>query len=109
MKGQDASVNEEEGMCCMACTAGHSTEGGQGDMERVDSAGNIWRCVYTGGGAHLKNWLDQFIELWGEENVLTEEIDPAGLCCYREGGEKLFRVWVLCQHHSAQYCPRHRV
>ncbi len=82
-----SEVNGEGATCC-------SSDGEYSVMERVDSAGNVWRRVYTGGGAHLKNWLTQFIELWGRENVQTEEIDPTGFRCYREGGEKLFHVWM---------------
>ena len=37
--------------------------------ERVDENGERWLKVYFGGGAHFKNWLDQSIELRGEENV----------------------------------------
>ncbi len=82
-----SEANGEEASCC-------SPGAECGNVERVDSAGNVWRRVYTGGGAHLQNWLAQFIELWGRENVQTEEIDPTAFYCYREGGEKLFHVWV---------------
>ena len=59
--------------------------------ERTDENGNKWRKVYFGGGAHFKNWLEQCKEL-GE--VWVEEVDSAGLKCYEEGGEKLYRIWV---------------
>ena len=62
--------------------------------ERVDQDGNVWRKVYAGGGLHLKNWLEQTIELCGEENVEVEETDATGLKCFEEGGEKMYRIWV---------------
>jgi hypothetical protein len=60
----------------------------------VDEGGTRWTKVYFGGGAHFKNWLSQCIELEGEENVETEEIDSAGFKCYEESGEKMYRIWV---------------
>jgi len=62
--------------------------------EKVDEDGTRWTKVYFGGGAHLKNWLSQFIELKGEENVKMEEVDSTGFQCYEESGEKMYRVWV---------------
>lgn len=62
--------------------------------ERVDEKGRRWMKVYFGGGAHFKNWLSQFIELKGEENIKIEEADPRGFQCYEESGEKLYRIWV---------------
>jgi len=62
--------------------------------EKVDENGNRWIKVYFGGGAHLRNWLDQFIELRGEENVKVEETDSRGFQCYEESGEKMCRIWV---------------
>jgi len=62
--------------------------------ERVDEKGNIWRKVYFGGGSHFENWLDQTIELCGDENVEVEEIDSRGFKCFEEGGEKMYRIWV---------------
>jgi hypothetical protein len=62
--------------------------------ERTDEKGNMWRKVYFGGGPHLKNWLDQTIELCGKENVEVEEVDAKGLKCFEEGGEKVYRIWV---------------
>ncbi len=62
--------------------------------ERTDEKGNMWRKVYFGSGPHFKNWLDQTIELCGEENVEVEEADPRGLKCFEEGGEKVYRIWV---------------
>ena len=62
--------------------------------EKVDENGNRWIKVYFGGGAHLRNWLDQFIELKGEENVKVEEADSRGFQCYEESGEKMCRIWV---------------
>ncbi len=62
--------------------------------QRVDEAGISWVKVYSGSGAHFRNWLDQVIELKGEENVKVEEAEPEGLQCYKESGEKMYRIWV---------------
>ncbi|MBN1612839.1 MAG: hypothetical protein JW950_00090 [Deltaproteobacteria bacterium] len=62
--------------------------------QRVDENGSRWTKVYFGGGAHLRNWLAQFIELKGEENVKLEEADSRGFLCYEESGEKMYRIWV---------------
>jgi len=44
--------------------------------------------------AHFRNWLNQFVELKGEENVKVEEADSSGFQCYEESGEKMYRIWV---------------
>ena len=62
--------------------------------EEVDENGNRWTKVYFGGGAHFRNWLSQFVELKGEENVKVEETDSRGFQCYEESGEKMYRIWV---------------
>ena len=62
--------------------------------EKVDENGNRWTKVYFGGGAHFRNWLSQFVELKGEENVEVEEADSRGFRCYEESGEKMYRIWV---------------
>jgi hypothetical protein len=62
--------------------------------EKKDSAGNTWRKVYFGGSSHFKNWLDQVIELRGEENVQVEEVEAKGLQCFDMAGEKIYRIWV---------------
>jgi len=62
--------------------------------EKVDEDGNRWAKVYFGGGAHFRNWLSQFVELKGEENVKVEEADSRGFQCYEESGEKMYRIWV---------------
>ena len=62
--------------------------------EKVDKDGTRWTKVYFGGGAHFRNWLSQFIELKGEENVKVEEADSTGFQCYEESGEKMYRIWV---------------
>jgi len=62
--------------------------------ERVDKDENRWTKVYFGGGAHFRNWLSQFIELKGEENVKVEEADSTGFRYYEESGEKMYRIWV---------------
>ena len=63
-------------------------------QEKVDAEGNKWRKVYFGGGSHFRNWLQQVIELRGEENVDVEETDATGLRCYELGEEKMYRIWV---------------
>ena len=62
--------------------------------EKVDENGNRWTKVYFGGGAHFTNWLSQFVELKGKENVKVEEADSTGFQCYKESGEKMYRIWV---------------
>jgi hypothetical protein len=62
--------------------------------EKVDEDGIRWTKVYFGGGAHFRNWLSQFIELKGEENVKVEEADSTGFQCYEESGEKMYRIWI---------------
>ena len=62
--------------------------------EKVDENGNRWAKVYFGGGAHFRNWLSQFVEVKGEENVKAEEADSRGFQCYEESGEKMYRIWV---------------
>jgi hypothetical protein len=62
--------------------------------EKIDGNGNRWTKVYFGGGAHFRNWLSQFTELNGEENVTVEEADSIGFQCYEESGEKMYRIWV---------------
>lgn len=64
--------------------------------EKIDKEGNRWKKVYWGGGAHFRNWLDQAEELadaMGSE-IEVEEIEPAGLTCYEQGEEKLYRIWI---------------
>jgi hypothetical protein len=62
--------------------------------EKMGQDGNRWTKVYFGGGAHLRNWLSQFIELKGEKNVKVEKVDSTGFQCYEESGEKMYRIWV---------------
>jgi hypothetical protein len=63
-------------------------------QQRVDEDGTRWTKVYFGGGAHFRNWLSQFIEIKGEDNVRVEEADSRGFQCYEESGEKMYRIWV---------------
>jgi hypothetical protein len=62
--------------------------------QKADKDGTSWTKAYFGGGAHFRNWLSQFIELKGEENVKVEEADSTGFQCYEESGEKMYRIWV---------------
>jgi hypothetical protein len=63
-------------------------------QQRVDEDGTKWTKVYFGGGAHFRNWVSQFVELKGEENVKVEEADSRGFQCYEESGEKMYRIWI---------------
>jgi hypothetical protein len=63
-------------------------------LEKLDTNGERWLKKYVGGGAHFDNWLLQYREIFGEENVLVEEIAAPKSSCYGQGGEKLFRIWV---------------
>ncbi|MFW6126266.1 MAG: hypothetical protein ACOC58_04095 [Chloroflexota bacterium] len=69
----------------------------EGVQEKVSGQGTRWRKVYFGGGAHFRHWLAQVIELCGEENVETEEVDSRGFQCFEQSGEKLYRIWVRQQ------------
>lgn len=62
--------------------------------EKIDEKGIKWIKVYFGGGAHFRNWLDQYLEVYGEENVEVEEVDSTGFKCYEEFGEKMYRIWI---------------
>ena len=62
--------------------------------EKIDEQGNKWKKIYFGGGAHFKNWFEQALELYGEENLQVEEADSKGFQCYEQGGEKIHRIWV---------------
>ena len=63
-------------------------------LEKIDNAGTRWKKVYFGGGAHFRNWLNQCLELWGEDNIEVEEIDSRGFQCFEDSGEKMCRIWV---------------
>lgn len=63
-------------------------------QQKVDTGGRRWKKVYFGGGEHFRNWRQQYIEVYGEENILIEEADARSLPCYAESGEKAFRIWV---------------
>ena len=63
-------------------------------QQRSDEDGTRWTKVYFGSGAHFRNWLSQFTELKGEDNVRVEEVDSRGFQCYEESGEKMYRIWV---------------
>jgi hypothetical protein len=63
-------------------------------QHKIGPQGKRWRKAYFGGGAHYRNWLAQYIEVYGKENVMTEETDSSGFQCYEESGEKMYRIWV---------------
>ncbi len=63
--------------------------------ERTDKLGHRWRKVYFGGGTHFANWLEQFQEIYGEDNIEIEELNSAGgPACFARSGEKLVRIWA---------------
>ena len=63
--------------------------------EKTDESGHRWRKVYFGGGTHFSNWLEQFREVYGEENIEIEELNSqGGPACYERSGEKIFRIWA---------------
>jgi len=62
--------------------------------ERIDKNGQRRIKKYIGGGVHFLNWLEQYREIYGEEKVEIEEIDPKGFSCFIKGNEKMFRIWV---------------
>ncbi len=62
--------------------------------EKVDEQGRRWVKKYVGGGAHFANWLEQYIEIYGEKDVEIEEVDTSGYSCFEMGKEKMFRIWV---------------
>ncbi len=62
--------------------------------ERRDEKGLLWRKVYAGGGSHFRNWLAQFEEIYGKENLRVEEEDPTGFRCFEEGGETMYSIWL---------------
>lgn len=66
----------------------------QAVIEKTDVSGARWRKVYFGSGAHLRNWLDQCMEVYGQDNVNLEEVDSTGLRCFDAEGEKACRIWV---------------
>lgn len=63
-------------------------------LEKRDNQGSRWEKVYFGGGDHFKNWLQQYEEIYGKENIDVEEADPSGFKCFEEGEEVMYRIWV---------------
>ena len=68
--------------------------------EKRDEKGNKWQKLYFGGGDHLRNWLDQCKEIYGEENLEVEEIDSTGFKCFEESGEKMYRIWAKIERNK---------
>lgn len=62
--------------------------------ERTDARGRKWRKAYFGGGAHFRGWLEQFLEIYGADNIEVEEVPFTGLACYDRSGEKMYRIWA---------------
>ena len=69
--------------------------------EKIDEKGNKWRKLYFGGGAHLRNWLEQSKEIYGEEDIEIEEVKSNGFKCFEEGGERIYRIWAKIREEEA--------
>lgn len=65
--------------------------------ERKDEIGDTWRKLYFGGGGHFENWLEQCKEVYSEDDLEIEEVDPTGFKCFEEGGERMYRIWVRAE------------
>jgi len=63
-------------------------------IEKLDAHGVRWVKKYVGGGLHFANWLEQYREIYGADNVVVEEVAAPEFSCYRQSREKLFRIWV---------------
>lgn len=61
---------------------------------KTDANGHRWFKVYFGSGAHYRNWLEQAEEVFGRDNIQTEEVPFPGLKCFAEDEETAFRIWV---------------
>jgi len=88
-------------MCHTANSVADTLRQEENVREKKDGRGNQWSKVYFGSGAHFKNWLDQVLEIFGEENVEIEAVDSTGLKCFEESGDKAYRIWVRKNQDSA--------
>ena len=63
--------------------------------EKTDVSGHRWRKVYFGGGTHFENWLEQFKEIYGDDNVEVEAVNiSGGPVCYERSGQQMVRIWA---------------
>lgn len=62
--------------------------------EKKDESGNTWRKVYFGSGTHFENWLSQFIEVYGENNIEIEKLNSCDLVCFDKGANEPVRIWA---------------
>lgn len=63
--------------------------------ERYDGQGHRWLKVYSGGGQHFYSWLEQFREVYGEDNIEVEEVSSAGgPACFEREEEPVMRIWA---------------
>ena len=62
--------------------------------EKIDDKGVKWKKVYFGFGKHFQNWLDQMIEIFGEENIEIEKINTKGFKCIEDEMKEIYRIWV---------------
>lgn len=63
-------------------------------VEKLDENGATCVKKYVGEGSHFANWLEQYEEIYGKENVAVEEVAAPDFSCYKQGKEKMFRIWV---------------
>ena len=63
-------------------------------IEKLAENGAKWIKKYVGGGAHFVNWLAQYKEIYGKENVAVEEAATSDFSCYKDGKEKMYSIWV---------------
>ena len=74
--------------------AGCSIQQENNVVEKIDAQGNVWKKAYFGSGSHFNHWLEQFIEIYGEENIEVEEYRQSELSCFGDGSDVLKRIWV---------------
>lgn len=90
MKIQDSVDNAKAGPVDVACSMQEENQ----VVEKTDEHGNVWKKAYFGSGSHFNHWLEQFIEIYGEENIEVEEYSKSELSCFGEGADVLKRIWV---------------
>ena len=68
---------------------------------RRDAAGAAPKRPGGDGGAHFRHWLQQFKEIYEEDDFLVEEEDPTAFACFEQAGEKMYSVWrkILKEGH----------
>ncbi len=87
MKSLDNILSNQMGAAC-------SIQQENKVVKKKDAQGNIWEKAYFGSGSHFNHWLEQFIEIYGEENIDVEEYRQSELSCFGDGSDILKRIWV---------------